>query len=115
MKQLNHKQSDSILVSVLVPVYNMSLYIRRCIKSILSQTYHNIEIILVDDGSTDTSGQLCDEFATLDDRVVVIHQANGGLVCARQVGLCKSRGQYILPVDADDYIDTNMARRRNNK
>ena len=98
----------SKLVSVIVPVYNMERYVANCIESILVQTYENFELILVDDGSTDQSGNICDFFAKSDSRIKVIHQDNGGLVAARQTGLKNSAGALIMPVDSDDWIDETM-------
>lgn len=96
------------LISIIVPIYNIEQYIRRCINSILCQTYSNIEIILVDDGSTDTSGVICDEFAQNDSRIKVIHKDNEGLVRARKSGLRIAKGEYIGFVDGDDYIEPDM-------
>ena len=96
------------LVSVIVPVYNLDIYIKKCIESIVNQTYKRLEIILVDDGSTDKSGILCDNYANVDSRVRVIHKKNEGLVRARKTGLMDSQGDYILPVDADDWIEPDM-------
>lgn len=98
---------EPILISVIVPVYNVRDYLITCVSSILSQTYSNIEVILVDDGSTDGSGQLCDEFAARDPRVRVIHKENGGLVSARKAGAVVAKGVYILNVDGDDWIGEN--------
>lgn len=95
------------LVSVIVPVYNVESYLSNCIESILSQTYANTEVVLVDDGSTDGSGLLCDDFAKKDKRVIVVHKSNGGLVSARQAGVKASSGLYIMHVDGDDWIDPN--------
>lgn len=92
------------LVSVILPVYNGERYLRECIDSILASTYTNPEIILVDDGSTDQSGSICDEYAQKDERIKVIHQENKGLVGARNCGLALSRGTYIAFVDADDLV-----------
>ena len=91
-------------ISVIVPVYKVEKYIRKCIDSILNQTYQNIEVILVDDGSPDNCGKICDEYAYLDKRVRVIHKKNGGLGSARNVGLGLAKGQYIMFVDSDDYL-----------
>lgn len=93
------------LISVIVPVYNVEKYLRPCVDSILAQTYQNLEIILINDGSTDKSGQICDEYATKDKRVRVIHQANQGVSVARNAGLEGAKGQYIGFVDGDDWID----------
>lgn len=92
------------LVSVIVPVYNGEKYLRECVDSILANTYSNLEIILVNDGSTDTTAQICDEYAKKDIRIVVIHQKNKGIVGARNVGLDIAHGTYIGFVDADDSI-----------
>ncbi len=99
------------MVSVIVPVYNVSKYIRQCLESICKQTYDKIEIIIVDDGSTDGGGEICDEFAAIDRRVTVIHQENQGLVCARKNGLAISRGEYITYVDGDDWVETDMLKK----
>ena len=96
------------LVSVIVPVYNVEKYLDKCIKSILNQKYRNIEIILVDDGSTDSSGSICDSYAKKDDRIKVIHKKNGGLSSARNTGIDEAKGEYIGFVDSDDYIDEDM-------
>lgn len=95
-------------ISVIVPVYNVERYLHRCVESILVQTYQNLEVILVNDGSTDHSGQICDEFAKLDARVVVIHKKNGGLSSARNAGLQIAAGDYVGFVDSDDDIDHAM-------
>ncbi len=92
------------LISIVVPVYNASKYLDRCLKSILNQTYQNMEIILVDDGSTDGSGELCDEYKKLDPRFEVIHQENSGVSIARNKALEIARGEYIAFVDSDDYV-----------
>lgn len=95
------------LVSIIVPVYNVEKYIDRCMKSMQSQTYNNIEIVLVDDGSSDNSGIICDEYAERDERVHVIHQKNGGVSRARNVGIEHARGEYITFVDPDDWIEVD--------
>lgn len=92
------------LISVIVPVYNVERYLPHCVESILSQTYQNLEVILVDDGSTDRSGDICDDFGKKDPRVKVIHKANGGQSSARNRGLDICRGEYIGFVDSDDFI-----------
>lgn len=96
------------LISVIVPVYNIEAYLSKCISSILQQTYRNIHIVLVDDGSTDNSGQICDDFAKRDDRIEVVHKENEGVVSARKAGLFAAKGQFIGFVDGDDYIDRHM-------
>lgn len=96
------------LISVIVPVYNVEAYIFKCINSITSQTYHNLEIILVDDGSPDRCGEICDEFAKKDNRVIVIHKENGGLADARNAGLDRAKGDYISFIDSDDFIENDM-------
>lgn len=90
------------LVSIIVPVYNTGEYLAPCVESLIAQTFQNIEIILVDDGSTDGSGALCDEFACRDSRITVIHQPNRGVSAARNAGLAQAVGKYVTFVDADD-------------
>lgn len=92
------------LISVIVPIYNVEQYLKKCIESILKQTYQNLEIILVDDGSPDGCGAICDTYAKKDDRIKVIHKANGGLSDARNAGLEVATGEYVLMVDSDDWI-----------
>lgn len=92
------------LVSVIVPVYKVEKYLRHCVDSIINQTYRNLEIILVDDGSTDNCGQICDEYAKTDNRIRVIHKSNGGLSAARNAGIKAMHGEYLMFVDSDDYI-----------
>lgn len=92
------------MISVIVPVYNVELYLEACIQSILNQTYYDLEIILVDDGSTDNSGEICDTYQKKDNRICVIHKQNGGLSDARNAGLGVAKGEYIAFVDADDII-----------
>ncbi len=92
-------------VSVIVPIYNVERYLSVCIDSILDQTYKNIEIILVDDGSTDRSGIICDEYLKKDKRIKVIHNVNGGVSDARNCGIAHSLGEYIAFIDSDDYVD----------
>ena len=96
---------EAFKVSVVVPIYNMEKYLKKCIESIINQTYHNIEVILVDDGSNDTSPNICDYFSRIDDRIKVIHKSNGGLSDARNCGIKSATGEYIMFVDSDDYID----------
>ena len=95
-------------VSIIVPVYNIENYIRVCVESILAQTYASLELILVDDGSKDNSGILCDEYAVIDPRVKVIHKENGGVSSARNAGLRQAKGDWIMHVDGDDWIEPDM-------
>lgn len=92
------------LISVIIPIYNIEEYVSRCVESVLRQSYKNIEIILIDDGSTDSSGQLCDEYEAQDERIVVVHKSNGGLSDARNVGIDIATGKYLVFVDGDDWI-----------
>ncbi len=92
------------LISVIVPVYNVNQYLERCLESIISQTYHNLEILLVDDGSIDGSGETCDKYALKDMRIKVIHKENGGLSSARNAAIDILTGTYITCVDSDDYV-----------
>lgn len=95
------------LISVIVPIYNIEKYLKRCIDSIINQSYSNIEIILVDDGSNDKCPIICDNYLKSDKRITVIHKENGGLSDARNIGIKKSNGQYITFIDSDDFIHTN--------
>lgn len=95
-------------VSVIVPVYNVEQYVAKCLDSIINQTYKNLEIICVDDGSTDKSGYICDEYAKKDSRIKVFHKANGGLASARNAALTHVTGDYIGFVDSDDWIEPEM-------
>ena len=92
------------LVSIIVPCYNVEQYLPKCIDSILYQTYKNLEVWLVDDGSPDKCGAICDEYAKKDTRIKVIHKKNGGLADARNVALNVMTGEYVVCVDSDDYI-----------
>lgn len=96
------------LLSVIVPVYKVEKYLRQCLDSIINQTYKNLEIILVDDGSPDNCGKICDEYAKKDNRIKVIHKENGGLSSARNIGTQIAQGSYIAYVDSDDWLDRNM-------
>lgn len=96
----------SVLVSVVIPVYNVEQYLNECVDSVLDQTYSDYEIILVDDGSTDNSGKLCDDYLSLDNRIKVIHRENGGLSAARNTGMDAATGDYIYFLDSDDYIES---------
>lgn len=97
-------------VSIIVPVYNVEKYLNACVESIVKQTYADLEIILVDDGSTDNSGRLCDQWMEEDDRIVVIHKKNGGLSDARNVGLDSAAGDWIMFVDSDDFVHQDMVK-----
>lgn len=96
------------LVTIIVPVFNVERYLKKCIESILHQTYRNLEIILVDDGSTDRSSNICDEYAEKYENVKVIHKRNGGLSDARNSGIHMACGDYLMFIDSDDYIDSTM-------
>ena len=103
------QSSGGTLVSVIVPVYKVEEYLRQCLDSIINQTYKNLEIILVDDGSPDKCGEICEEYAKNDSRITVYHKENGGLSDARNYGMQRSHGEYITFVDSDDVIKTNLA------
>lgn len=96
------------MISIIVPVYKVEKYIRQCIESIVNQTFKDIEIILVDDGSPDNCPAICDEYADKDSRIKVVHKQNGGLMSARQAGLRAAAGEYVGFVDGDDYIEPDM-------
>ena len=98
------------MVSVVVPVYNVGKYISRCIESLLTQTYENLEIILVDDGSSDESGSICDRYREQDQRIAVIHKENGGLSDARNVGIRYAKGRWITFIDSDDFVHPDYVR-----
>ena len=95
-------------ISVIVPVYNVASYLPQCVESILSQDYRDLEVILIDDGSTDRSGEICDRFGAADGRVRVIHQKNGGGAAAKNAGLRIASGEYLSFVDSDDYLEPNV-------
>lgn len=96
------------LISVIVPIYNVENYLERCVVGIINQTYKNLEIILVDDGSPDNCPKMCDDFAKKDSRIRVVHKKNGGLSDARNAGMKIASGECIVFVDSDDYIHCNM-------
>ena len=100
--------NEEKLLSVIVPVYKVEPYLHRCIDSIRNQTYKNLQIILVDDGSPDNCGKICDEYAELDARIIVVHQKNGGASAARNKGLRYAVGDYVAFVDSDDWIASTM-------
>lgn len=95
-------------ISIIVPVYNVERYLKSCIESILSQSYGDFELLLIDDGSTDKSGEICDEYKELDSRVHVYHKENGGVCSARNIGLDNATGNFYLLCDSDDIIHTNL-------
>ncbi|MBQ7596194.1 MAG: glycosyltransferase family 2 protein [Clostridia bacterium] len=98
------QSSENPLITVVIPIYKVEKYIRRCVESVLAQTYKNLEIILVDDGSPDNCPRICDEYAENDARVKVIHRENGGLSAARNSGIKIAQGEYISFIDSDDYV-----------
>ena len=104
---MNLYEYDEELISVIVPVYNTGEFLENCLESISGQTYGNIEIILIDDGSTDNSSKICDDFSRKDSRFKVIHKSNGGVSSARNTGLDNVRGKYIAWVDSDDWVDSD--------
>lgn len=108
MNQQDKNSGINALISIIVSVYNVERYLDKCITSILAQTYENLEIILVDDGSSDKSSEICDLFAEKDSRIQVIHQLNKGVSVARNVGIEHSKGEYLAFVDGDDYISPLM-------
>lgn len=107
LEQLDNPM-DLPLISVIIPVYKVEKFLPKCLDSIIGQTYKNLEIILIDDGSTDNSGKICDEYALKDTRIRVVHQKNQGLPLARNAGLKIAHGEYIAFVDSDDYIELDM-------
>ncbi len=99
---------NKLLVSIIVPIYNVEKYLRNCLDSLITQTYRNVEIILVDDGSKDSSGDICDEYALKDSRIIVIHKENGGLSSARNAGLDIATGDFFMFVDSDDHVESQF-------
>lgn len=108
MKEFPENSIHKGMVSVIVPIYNVEKYLKKCIESIIAQKYANLEIILVDDGSTDSSYEICELYSKKDPRIILIHKENGGLADARNVGLKNAQGEYIAFVDSDDFIDADM-------
>lgn len=98
---------ENDLISIVIPVYNVEKYLSMCLESVLAQTYKNIEILLVDDGSTDNSGQICDDYKNKDNRIIVIHKENGGAADTRNVGIKNATGKYITFIDSDDTAELN--------
>lgn len=95
------------LISVIIPIYKVEKYLNKCIESVINQTYANLEIILVNDGSPDNSGKICEQYALIDKRIKVIHKENGGVSSARNIGLDNANGQYVTFIDADDFVENN--------
>ncbi len=108
---MSTKMTENQLVSMIVPIYKVEKYLGQCIESLLAQTYHNLQIILVDDGSPDRSGEICEEYAKKDDRILVIHKENGGLSDARNAGIEKAEGEWFCFIDSDDFIAPDMVER----
>lgn len=104
-------ESFSDLISVIIPIYNLENYLERCLKSVAGQTYQNLQIILIDDGSTDNSLQLCNQWKESDSRIEVYHKQNGGVSSARNLGIEKADGEWMIFVDGDDWIESNMLQR----
>lgn len=103
----NIEMVNKELISIIVPIYNAENYLYRCLDSIINQTYAKLQIILVDDGSTDSSGEICEQYAKNDARIEVIHTINKGVICARKTGVKAAKGKYVGFVDSDDYIDND--------
>jgi glycosyltransferase involved in cell wall biosynthesis len=100
-----------VKISVIIPVYQAEEFLAKCVDSVLAQTEHDLEVILIDDGSTDCSANICDEYSARDDRVRVIHKDNAGVSAARNTGIAEANGDYIGFVDSDDWIEPNMYER----
>ena len=100
-----YREVMSAIISIIVPIYNVDNYLEKCIDSILNQALEEFELVLVNDGSTDNSGAICDKYSNKDERVKVIHKKNGGVSSARNVGIKNANGDYIGFVDPDDYVD----------
>lgn len=100
-------EKSNVLISVILPIYKVEKYLQRCVESIINQTYTNLEIILVDDGSPDGCPTICDDYATKDQRVKVVHKKNGGLSDARNAGTMCANGKYIAYVDPDDVVSSD--------
>ena len=105
VKKENSKVNN--LISIVIPIYKVEKYLEKCVYSLINQNYKNIEIILIDDGSPDNCGKMCDEYSKIDNRIKVIHKKNGGLSDARNTGIKNARGKYITFVDSDDYVEAN--------
>lgn len=107
MTKVNYQNIETTTVSIIVPVFNVEKYLPKCLDSILAQTHHQLEVILIDDGSTDESSHLADEYSLKDKRIRVIHQDNGGVSVARNVGLDMATGDFVAFMDGDDWVDVN--------
>ena len=99
---------EPVLVSIIIPVYNVEEYLEQCLDSVINQTYNNLEIWLIDDGSKDSSGKICDKYKELDSRIRVIHKENGGLSSARNAALDLMKGEYVYFLDSDDFISLDL-------
>lgn len=108
LKEKKYKVKNNELISIIVPIYNVEKYLKKCVDSLINQTYKNIEIILVNDGSPDNSALICEEYAKKDKRIVYILQKNKGLSGARNTGIVNSKGKYLIFVDSDDYVDIHF-------
>lgn len=108
MRMKGKARMESSKISIIVPVYKVEQYLERCVKSLINQTYKNIEIILVDDGSPDQCPKMCDDYASEDSRIKVIHKKNGGLSDARNAGLDAATGEFIAFVDSDDWVEIDF-------
>ena len=108
LKKKGMENMEENLISIIIPVFNVESYLEQCVESVLNQTYRNIEVLLVDDGSADRSGEICDRFAEKDSRVKVFHQPNQGTAVARNVGIANAKGDYAAFVDGDDWIEADM-------
>lgn len=99
------------LISIIIPVYNVEIFLEECLQSVMTQSYQNLELILINDGSTDDSGKICDLYKTKDDRIIVIHKENEGISTARNIGLNVAKGEYIFFVDSDDFLDKDCVQK----
>lgn len=100
--------NKQMLISIIVPIYNAEKFLERCVDSIINQTYKNLEILLIDDGSTDNSGKICEKYKKKDERISVVHKENGGVSNTRNIGLNLANGEYVFFIDADDFLDDNV-------
>ena len=105
---MQNLENSAPLISVIVPIYNSEHTLRKCVDSLLAQTFNAFEVLLINDGSTDDSGKICDEYQLIDNRIRVFHQLNGGVSSARQVGIDNAHGKYSIHADPDDWVEPNM-------